>query len=479
MGKYISQGVCVCFLFLWVIFGLGLIGLSCKKTDRFITTSTAILTTSVDTLKYDTVFTSVGSITKSLKIINPNKQKLLLNSIKLMGGNASFYKINVNGTAGTVLNNVVINANDSIYLFANLTINPTNALLPFVVRDSVQVTYNGNIRYIQLQAYGRNARFINNRTLTANTVWNNTLPYVVIGAFTIDTLATLTIQEGTKIYMHANAPIIVNGTVIANGKRWDSTQINITGDRLDAPYKDYTAAWPGIVFNPISKNNVLNYTTIQQAYQALIVGQPASNTSPKLTLNQCTINNAFDAGIIAINTSIVATNCLITNCGTNIGIVQGGNYTFHHCTIASYSNSNILHKNAVLNVTNYTKQGTTFTTNNLNAVFNNCIFWGDFGTVPTEVVADKQGTQPFNVTLTKCLYKANEPLSSFVTSISPIVNQPPLFDNISTSQNVYNFRLRPASPAINAANNSSVVIDILGNPRPVGTLPDIGCYEAQ
>ena len=50
---------------------------SCKK-DSFITSSDARLSTSVDSLKYDTVFTSIGSITKSFKINNLNNQKLLL-----------------------------------------------------------------------------------------------------------------------------------------------------------------------------------------------------------------------------------------------------------------------------------------------------------------------------------------------------------------------------------------------------------------
>lgn len=65
--------------------------IGCKK-DGFITSSDALLRTSVDTLHFDTVFTTVGSITQSFKIFNPNDRKLKLSSIQLMGGNTSFLK---------------------------------------------------------------------------------------------------------------------------------------------------------------------------------------------------------------------------------------------------------------------------------------------------------------------------------------------------------------------------------------------------
>ena len=58
---------------------------SCKK-DIFITSKDARLSTSADSLKFDTVFTVTGSITKSFKILNNNDQKLLLSKIKLGGG---------------------------------------------------------------------------------------------------------------------------------------------------------------------------------------------------------------------------------------------------------------------------------------------------------------------------------------------------------------------------------------------------------
>ena len=191
---------------------------SCQK-DSFITSSNALLSTSVDSLKYDTVFTSVGSITQSFKINNLNDQKLLLSKVELMNGAASSFKINVNGFATTEVSNIEIAANDSIYVFVTANINPNNTNLPFIVKDSILIMYNGNSHFVQLEAYGQNANFLRNHVITGNITWPNNLPYVILGSVRIDSAATLTITPGCKIFSHADAPFIVDGTLIINGTK--------------------------------------------------------------------------------------------------------------------------------------------------------------------------------------------------------------------------------------------------------------------
>jgi hypothetical protein len=188
-----------------VIFFLILIVASCKK-DSFITSPDASLYTSADTLSFDTVFTTVGSITQSFKIFNNNNQKLKISNIKLAGGSSSPFKINIDGTASPEVNDVAIKSNDSIYVFVQVNVDPSSSTLPFILRDSIQISYNGNTKFVQLQAYGQNAIFLKNQIITENAIWNKTLPYVILGGVRIDTGITLNIEAGTKIYLHADAP---------------------------------------------------------------------------------------------------------------------------------------------------------------------------------------------------------------------------------------------------------------------------------
>ena len=390
-----------------------------------------------------------------------------------MGGNASSFKMNVDGVAGSQFNNIEINGHDSIYIFVQVNIDPATGNLPFIIRDSIQVSYNGNDKFVQLEAWGKNAHFYRDKIITSDETWNNDLPYVILGSLLVDENSTLTINKGCHIYVHANAPIVVNGTLQVNGLKDTADRVYFQGDRLDEPYKNYPAAWPGIFFLNNSKDNVLNYAVIKNAYQAIAVAGPSVNANAKLTLNECVIDNGYDAGIIAVNSSIKARNCLVSNCGKNLVLIQGGDYQFTHCTVVTVANSYINHKDPVLTVSNFADNVTA----GLSANFRNCIFWGENGLVDDEVVVTKNGSTAFNVNFDHILWKVKNTPGN-ITSNNIINNQPPLFDSINTAKNYYNFRLTASSPALNAGLNDGTMIDLDGYPRPVG-LADLGCFEKQ
>ena len=170
---------------------------SCKK-ESFITSPQANLYTSADTLLYRYGFYFNRFRYQSFKIFNNNNQKLRLSQVKLSGGASSAFKINVDGTAATEVDDIEINANDSIYVFVQVNVNPTAENLPFLIQDSILISYNGNQKFVQLQAYGQNAIFLNQVKLTGNVTWNKIRPYVIVGGILVDSNATLTIRGRNK-----------------------------------------------------------------------------------------------------------------------------------------------------------------------------------------------------------------------------------------------------------------------------------------
>lgn len=445
---------------------------ACRK-DSFITSPDASVYISTDSLHYDTVFTSSGSTYRSFFIRNDNNQKINLSSLTLSGGTASSFTLNVDGAHGTSFSNIEINAHDSVYVFAQVNIDPSLNNLPFIVQDSILINYNGKTRKVQLEAWGQNAHFLRNKIVSNDETWNNDLPYVILGSLTVNEGKKLTINKGCRIYMHADAPVFVDGSLQVNGLKDSADRVYFTGDRLDEPYRYFPASWPGIYFSTTSKDNIFNFATIKNAYQAIGVDGPSVNTNPKLVLNQCIIDNAYDAGIIAIQSSITATNTLVSNCGKNLFLIKGGDYFFTHCTVVSIANLLVDHKDPVLTLTNYDNTSTA----PLTAHFNNCIFWGEYGLTENEVLVDKSGTDPFSVNFQNVLWKVQSPPGN-VTSQNIIANQSPQFEDINTAHNFYNFRLRSNSPAVDMGANTGIIIDLDGNPRPVNQ-PDIGCYERQ
>ncbi|MCE3281738.1 MAG: hypothetical protein K0Q66_475 [Chitinophagaceae bacterium] len=459
----------------WISFfaALFIVFSGCKKTG-FITTPDAFLRTSADTLHFDTVFTTTGSTTRFLKIFNPNNQKLRLSSVQLAGGAASPFRLNVDGSPGTSFTDIEIEPNDSIYAYATVNINPSAALLPFIIRDSIRINYNGNTRYVQLEAFGRNANFFRGRRVTTDTTWTNTLPFVILDGLFIDAGKTLTINKGVNVYLHADAPIVVNGTLKATGEKYDSTRIVFQGDRLDEPYRDFPGSWPGILFTNSSQDNELQFVTIKNAYQGVVAQNPAPGTIPKLVMNECILHNIYDVAVGGINSSIAARNCEITQAGYNVFLV-GGIYSFNHCTIASYGSVYIPHKNPVLVLSD--RSGTTDL--QLTATFKNSILYGEGGIVEDEILVSRKGALGFNVSFENILYKMKNADPSILNFSGNILrNKQPGFDSINTGRPFYNFRLKTSSEAINKGGAPPIPpFDLDGGPRVLGVLPDLGAYE--
>ncbi|MDQ3278528.1 MAG: hypothetical protein M3Q06_09385 [Bacteroidota bacterium] len=447
---------------------------SCRK-ESFTSSNNVLLRPSADTLHFDTVFTTAGSVSQFVKIINNNKDGIRISSVRLGGGASSPFRINVDGVTGPQVRNVEVLGNDSVYVYVTVSINPTARDLPFVVRDSIEIAYNGNRSWVQLEAFGQNAHFYRNHVITGNEIWRADLPHVILGGLTIDTTASLTINKGSRIYMHADAPFVVHGSLHVNGEAYDSTRVIFTGDRLDLPYRDFPASYPGLFFTGSSHDNVLNYAIIKNAYQGIVATAPAPSGT-KLTLNETIIDNAYDAGLLGINTSITARNLLVSNCGKNLVLALGGNYQFTHSTFATFSSNYIQHKDPVALLTNFITQSNSVTVNNLSATFRNCIFWGEEnGFVKDEVVVAKQGNTQFSVLFDRVLWRLQaQPANA---TVSNAINSDPRFDSINTAQHYYSFRLKAGSPAINAGTATGITLDLDGKPRPVGSAPDLGAYE--
>lgn len=446
---------------------------SCKK-ESYITSPDASIGLSSDTLFFDTVFVTKGSVTKSFKIVNTNDQKLRLSEVKLSGGAASPFKINIDGVAAPEVANVEINANDSMYVFVQVNVNPNDVRTPFIIEDSIRISYNGNTRWLQLRAYGQNAIFLKDERISENTTWIDSLPYVITGSLVVDSNVTLSINEGARIYVHATAPVLVYGTLHAEGSV--ARPVVFSGDRTDEDYRDLPAAWPGLFLMPSSENNFLKQTVIRNAYQGIILQGLPSGVNPKLRITQSVIENIYDAGILSLNSSVEADNSLIANCGSNIALMLGGMYEFTNCTIASYGNIYIAHKNPVLQAADFYEQGGTLYTAGLTASFVNCIFWGDNGSVDNEIFLVKKGNEIFDVQFHNAIYKAKDAVANAVFTNS-LLNTSPLFDSVNTSKSIYDFHfnINSSAPAVNAGIATPYLYDLDGKLR--DAQPDIGCYE--
>ena len=460
---------------------------SCKKQQLL--ESGGDIRFSEDTVAFDTVFTALGSATQIVKIFNKQDQKIVLSSVRLENGQTSFFSLNVDGKQGKAVSDIEIGANDSIYVFATVKVDPTSENTPFIIEDRLIATLNGNDFSIPMMAYGQNAHFVTDSVLSTQT-WGDkdTKPYVVFGYAVVDSAETLTIAKGCRIYMHANARLFVAGTLKAIGTKQDS--IIFQGDRLDRRYygfEGYPGEWGGLYFTEHSVNNELRHVILQNGGNAA-QGAPAAmiEVAPnlvagqdyQLTLDDVIIRNSNGYGLLSFAGSIKATNCLMHSCGANtLALVQGGYYSFDHCTIATYGNSKISHNdNSAAIILNYfVDANKNIHVSPLSAMLRNCII---SGSLSNELVADDTNLAPSSFSFINCAMRADKSkLKPAVVNTNPVFLAPgPSFDSLFRNIARDDYHLTSSSPVIGKGAPIGVTLDMDDKLRSL-TAPDIGCYE--
>ncbi len=365
---------------------------SCRKDEPF-KTSPATLGFSQDTIIFDTVFTTIGSVTQWLKVYNKEKQPVRIDQIYLAGGKNSQFRINIDGAPATSVKNYELAANDSCYILIEVTVDPTNNNSPLILTDSIVFINKGKMQDVKLVAWGQDAHFIvpdqktgniNYRIVAAEneTVeWKNDKPYVIYGYAVVDSVGMLKIGPGTRIHFHNNSGLWVykGGSIKVNGTVDDP--VIFQGDRLDPWYKDQPGQWDRIWLNEGSADNEFNYAIIKNGFigiQAEILDQVMGN---KLILNNTIIDNMSGRGLFTRGYKVEATNCLITNSGDiTVYLAAGGSYDFRHTTIANYWSYGGTRQVPALVVANYEENitlGFILKGDLVKAYFGNCIIYGN------------------------------------------------------------------------------------------------------
>ena len=454
-----------------------LVFINACKTDMDITNSpNAKLEFSTDTILFDTVFTSVGSVTKRIKIYNRNKSAIKISKIDLVDSTSfATYRLNIDGFSNNHIRDIEIPAEDSLFGFIEITVkgNASSSNSPFFVAEQVIFECNTNIQKIEVLAFGQNAHFYVDSVLTGNLTWNDDLPYVIYGGILVDSLSSLTINPGVKIYMHNNAIILSKGTLKINGTLQDS--VTIQGDRRESQYYNEPGQWNGIQFLPGSVNNSINYTTIKCSVFGVIVGTyPLYGIQPDLMISNSIIKYNTVTGMYLIDGNVSAYNNLVFACGQYAMLTQlGGNYHFVHNTFAQ-TNSFSTRQTPAVAVTDYLLVNNIPVTDALNLNFKTNIVTGN---LKDEYFIETKSSATATILTEYNLLKTSKSWSS-----TNLLNRDPLFKDpsISLSNNLTeNYRLKPNSPAKGRAEYQQAPAVLLSDADGVTRVnpSTIGCYE--
>ncbi|MGL4292595.1 MAG: hypothetical protein ACRCSQ_03320 [Bacteroidales bacterium] len=452
----------------------------CLEED-FTTNPDHQLTFSKDSVRFDTVFTTIGSSTSRLMVYNSHQKAIRIDEITLMNADKSGFQINVDGMKGNHFEGIEISRNDSLYIFIEVTVAPTTQNEPKRTEDIIQFRYNDSRQQIILEAYGQDAVMWRGKTIDYDTVLSAQKPFLIYDSLKIGHGVHLRLEAGTRLFFHDRAKMLVDGSVSAEGTI--GRPVILRGDRTDKlfhnlAYDQMAGQWGGIRIGKESFGNKMTHTHIRGTSFGIVADSSHSDVE-KLRLESCILKNSKNELLKATNAAIEADNCEFSNAEGALVHFTGGKYRFTHCTLVNLYPFAVISEASVY-LSNHIRRGSGDITSVPleKADFNNCIIWGK-GSV--EVNLDeyqKAGNETsFAHRFDHCLIKAKgEDDENFINTIW---NEDPHFLESGKTDYLFDFRIDSLSPARNAGNAayaSEFPTDLQGNGRnPDDT--DIGAYQ--
>jgi len=339
----------------------------------------------------------------------------------------------------------------------------------------------------------------------------------------------LHIKPGARIYAHAGAALIVQGTLLVNSptdytpgtgatdtvKAGNASIVRFAGDRSgETQYATAPGQWLGILFDATSHNNLIRYALIQNATFGALLYNPDDRQAARpdvtiqnsviryisgaddsfagvatLTANLKVIGGLPGAGVLSLSGKATIENTLFSDCYEYAVLgYGGGDYLLNYCTIANYAATSTVRNTPSLGFTNVSALDTT-KRNALAVKVYNSIVWGS---VEDELVLanykEYQGSPVDirNTMLRTKLYSATTDVATkpglAKASLNNIVNPAdPKFARLyTTTRNDY--RLVSGSPGLNrGAQQVGTLVppldrDLVNLPRPAAR-PDLGAYQ--
>lgn len=474
---------------------------ACRPEYRFAPEPVALVR-SQDTVYLDTVFSTVGSSTRSMRLINPSDYDVQLSRISLGRGAESPFRFNANGQPGPDLQHVVIPARDSIWVFIETTTPRGDGEMLW--EDSLRIEQGSYSQNVYLVALAWDAHFhFPNRVLRIaqpepypdivipyvvlgpSEVWSNDKPHVVYGYAVVDSGASLDITAGARIHFHSGSGLWISsgGTLrvdAANAGSY-SDPVVLQGDRLEPFYRNIAGQWGGLlggIFIQRGARAELRNAWIRNGTLGIRCDSVAEGEAHNLVVRDSRITDFSRAAIYNGFGRIRLENTVVANSGLYNLYTLGGRVEADHCTFANAFPG--ARSTPSIGLFNRYDDGTgTFRYRALlQADFRNCIITGS---QESEVGFGYGGQAPFSYRFEGSLLKLNRFPSPPTYDVNDalrfggcIFQGNPMFEAPAD----YDFRLKLGSPALGIGwpgATNAIPQDALGQTRP--SPADAGAIE--
>lgn len=470
-------------IFLAVLLTL-VMAMGCQKDRAGFYVEEGALNFSVDTIYFDSIFTSFDSPTERVVVTNRTGANVRISEIKLESG-AEFDMI-FDGITADEVQDYELDNGDSAVAFISFVSDRRDEF----ARDKLLFTVGDNTQDVDIEAFVFDAIFYQDTVLGFGgpniSVFDPTKKHVIDGCLQVADGHTLIIPAGTQVFFTPRkdesfnlvSSIKVFGRLLVQGAL--GNEVVFQGTRFGDRYEETAAQWRGLAFANISVANSIEHAIIKNGLIGVYQELGNSGIGPKILLNKTEIRNMGAYGILSVgyepllsnHPMIRATNCLVHNCSEGtLGILGGGKYEFQHCTFANYT-MDFSRNSAQILLNNYNPEPVQEYP--LEADFDNCIIWGS---EEEEVVPDTfPAPNIYNAFFNNCIVRTTLDLKGSNIMTDTDFDYPKFENPTAGEHEERDYRLKGWSPAVNAGPQLPGV-NIDKDERMRDATPDLGCYE--
>lgn len=312
---------------------LGSMATACIE-DGFDTSPSAQPVCSVDTLDMGLTFTELPTPTSRFTIRNHGGKQLNVSRIALRDESDQRFRLNVDGQAGRVFENVEIRPNDSIYVFVEATLPANSSPEPREVFAPLDITVNGVTQQVTLKITGQDVITKRGVVITGSERWSAEYPYRILDSLVVAPGAHLTLEAGCMLHFHDNTEMTVRGTLTTEGSV--EKPVNMAGDRLhnvvaDISFDLMASQWSGLYFAPESRGNALSHTVVRNTVNGVGVDSLA-----QVSFLNCRLRNSAQYALISKYADVTLEGTEVAEAASGLFAMVGGTVKALHCTFANY-----------------------------------------------------------------------------------------------------------------------------------------------
>jgi len=460
------------------------------------------LSFSTDTVFLDTVFQTIGSSTRLLKVYNRSDDNVRIGKIRLGRGALSFFRFNADGLAGPEVSDLEILAKDSAYVFLEVTAEVSSGIDLLYVDSLVFELGSGGLQWVSLVTLAKDAYFhlsdqwldlgggqgISYFEVPCNETWPADKPHVVYGYALVDSGCALTVAASAEVHFHQGSGIWVyhGGSLKVDPNNLGTYEdpAVFQGDRLEPFYEDIPGQWGdllgGIFFMGGSRDNLIQNAILKNASIGIRLDS-LDDPNANVVLRNVRIFNSSRVGIYGGFGSLRAENLVVGNSGLHHFYALGGRYRFTHCTLSNFWFQSGRNTPSVA-LYNFFEDnvGNVRTRDLIECTFANSII---DGSLVSELFVGKADGADLEYVFRNCALKGKNDPDDFGYDLS----DPLRFQSLLLNENIgytaledNNYEPDSTSPAIdkgNASDAAAVPVDIRARFRQ--GVADLGAFEVR